>query len=134
MAVATVTDDQNVNFQLVIKHLYYIEAVPNVACVLMEINHCFVLQGIFLLYEPSMQSKVILGLDFDILILHISFGWIPIRLGVALGISEGLIWRIGYVKHPILHEVNHEKRECEEEPYVKGDLEQELQHRHYKHF
>ena len=70
-----------------------------------------------------MKIKTVLSFDNDILIEHVALAWVAIGDGVVLWESECLIRCIRYVKHSILHEVDHQEGEGEEKSDVEADLE-----------
>jgi hypothetical protein len=79
-------------------------------------------ERVLLLDKPTPQRQLVLSHYTYILVLHVPFSGISVRLRVVLGIAEGLIRCVGDVKHPILHEVDHDEGEKQEKAEVETDL------------
>ncbi len=111
MAVPTVTNDEDVNFEFEVEHFTDVQTISDVSRVLMEIDQGLVLLGVLLFYKPPMKGQLILSDYPDVLIYHVAFAGVPISFGVIFGVSESLIGCIRDVEHPVLHKVDHQQGE-----------------------
>jgi hypothetical protein len=57
----------------------------------MEVYNRLMSTRVFLFNEPTFKSQLIFGFNADILVLHVSFGWIAKSRRVIFGIAERLI-------------------------------------------
>ena len=94
----------------------------------MKVDDCLVRGRILLLNEPALQVKTVLCPNRHFLIWHVSFLRVPVCLWVVLWELECLTWGIWNVQHTILHEVDHEEAEYDEECYVHAYLQEKLKY------
>ena len=52
--IASVPDNEHVDFELEVEHVDHLQAIADVPCVFMEVNHCLVRSRQFLLDKPTM--------------------------------------------------------------------------------
>lgn len=108
VTVPSVPHYENIDLKLEVENLNVLEPIADVASILVKVYDRLMRERVLLLDKPAPQRQLVLSHYTHILVLHVPFRGVSVRLRVVFRVAKGLIRCVGDVEHPILHDINHD--------------------------